>query len=62
MDTNLFTNYGEDGRELIRKAYDLAEEVLKGEVRSELDRMRRHPEIRDVSEECDEDNDNQEQH
>ena len=35
MDTNLFTNYGEDGRELIRKAYDLAEEVLKGEVRSD---------------------------
>ncbi len=35
---------------------------FKGEVRSELDRMRRHPEIRDVSEECDEDNDNQEQH
>ena len=34
MDDGLFQQYSAEGRELIRKAYDLAEKALAGEVRS----------------------------
>ena len=43
MDYNLFTNYSEEGRELIRKAYDLTEEALRGEVRSDGKPFFEHP-------------------
>ena len=34
MDNALFPHYSDQGRELIRKAYDLAEQALAGETRS----------------------------
>lgn len=43
MDNSLFTNYSEEGRELIRKAYHLAEDALKEEVRSDGRPFFEHP-------------------
>ena len=34
MDDALFPHYSEQGRDLIRKAYDVAEKALAGETRS----------------------------
>ena len=36
MDDGLFTNYSGEGRELIRKAYDFAENALRDLVRAGL--------------------------
>ena len=43
MDPELFRNYSEEGRELIRKAYDVAENALAGEVRSDGKPFFGHP-------------------
>ena len=43
MDPELFRNYTEEGRELIRKAYDVAESALAGEVRSDGKPFFGHP-------------------
>ena len=43
MDNELFKNYSEEGRELIRKAYDVAERALDGKVRSDGKPFFGHP-------------------
>ena len=43
MDNALFPHYSDQGRELIRKAYDLAEQALAGETRSNGEPFFRHP-------------------
>ena len=43
MDDGLFLNYSAEGRDLIRKAYDLAEKALAGEVRSDGKPFFGHP-------------------
>ena len=43
MDDSLFQQYSEEGRELIRKAYDVAEKALVGEVRSDGKPFFGHP-------------------
>jgi len=43
MDPELFRNYSDEGRELIRKAYDVAETALAGEVRSDGKPFFGHP-------------------
>ena len=43
MDNGLFQNYSEEGRELIRKACDLAEKALAGKVRSDGKPFFEHP-------------------
>ena len=43
MDDGLFTNYSGPGRDMIRKAYDLAEEALQGQTRSDGRPFFEHP-------------------
>ena len=43
MDDGLFLQYSAEGRDLIRKAYDLAEKALEGEVRSDGKPFFGHP-------------------
>ena len=43
MDDGLFLNYSAEGRDLIRKAYDMAEQALQGEVRSDGSPFFGHP-------------------
>ena len=43
MDNELFNHYSEEGRELIRKAYDVAEKALEGKVRSDGSPFFGHP-------------------
>jgi GTP pyrophosphokinase len=43
MDDGLFLQYSAEGRDLIRKAYDLAEQALAGEVRSDGKPFFGHP-------------------
>ena len=43
MDDGLFQQYSAEGRDLIRKAYDLAEKALAGEVRSNGEPFFGHP-------------------
>jgi GTP pyrophosphokinase len=43
MDPELFRNYSEEGRELIRKAYEVAEDALAGETRSDGKPFFGHP-------------------
>ncbi len=43
MDDSLFSHYSEEGRALIRKAYDVAEQALAGEVRSDGKPFFGHP-------------------
>ena len=43
MDEGLFTNYSPEGREVIRKAYDLAEKALAGKTRSDGKPFMGHP-------------------
>ena len=43
MDTALFSQYSEEGRELIRKAYDVAEKALAGVARSDGTPFFGHP-------------------
>ena len=43
MDTALFSQYSEEGRELIRKAYDVAEKALSGVTRSDGTPFIGHP-------------------
>ncbi|MBO5563361.1 MAG: bifunctional (p)ppGpp synthetase/guanosine-3',5'-bis(diphosphate) 3'-pyrophosphohydrolase [Bacteroidales bacterium] len=43
MDSELFQNYSEEGRDLIRKAYDVAANALEGVVRSDGAPFIQHP-------------------
>ena len=43
MDDELFKNYSEEGRALIRKAYDVAEKALEGQTRSDGRPFFEHP-------------------
>ena len=43
MDDELFKNYSEEGRALIRKAYDVAEKALEGKTRSDGRPFFEHP-------------------
>ena len=43
MDNELFNHYSEEGRELIRKAYDVAEKALEGKLRSDGSPFFGHP-------------------
>ena len=43
MDDSLFPHYSEEGRQLIRKAWQVAEEALAGETRSNGEPFFRHP-------------------